>query len=815
MRSIVLSLSIAFVVWSPAVHEAAAELWRPAGFGGAGNFLSVHFDPSHPGVVYAASDVAGVFRSMDHGNTWELRSRGLANVEVSSFAVDPFDPATLYAGVGAFGESSRSGIYVSHDSGLTWQHLPDSYAKGITFRKYRTADAIAPDPGHQGVILSGSRDNGIWRSTDGGSSWTQVYDAPLTSAPLFNDGTIDDDPETASYSAPVSIVVFDPADPTIAYAGLYGFGVVRSTTGGVAGSWQLVNSGLPNEAMVKSVAIGGNDVLYAALATDGVYKTTNGGSSWQPANGGLPTLDEDAWVSSVAVDPSDPGKAYLTLATYDYANVWKTANGGATWAPRGDVSYDPVNDPTEMWAGDPTMSWYLTIDPHNHERIFYTGYWDIIRSDDGGEHWVTRIVGAQNTCVTDLAVDSQVPHALYATHMDAGLLSSADNGATWTMLLPPPGQYDPDLAGHYWRIVIAGAGNAKHYYTTCDPWERDCGKVLRSTDGAIWTTVHTQTRPAGSPDALMAGCMLGLAADPGNPSTLYFTQDGGQVFKSTDNGNTWSPTPGQPGYDAFTYALTVDENGQVFAGTHGGGLWRSGDGGSSWERVLQGQDWIYHAVASQGAVYATTDDANLHCSTDGGDTWHELTDFDLEDYGDGVGAHGMAISVDPDDPEHILFSRMDTWHPADAGAGVVESTDGGQTWSELNEGLRRLNVSALAATADGGLFLGTWGGGIWRHGDVGVLDDPGRTSMALRLLRISPNPSAGRTTLRFEADQRTPVKIGIHDLLGRTVAVLRKGCVPPGLHRVAWDASGLPPGTYVVRLEAGASVASERLVLRR
>ena len=76
--------------------------WQGIGFGGAGNFAGIHFDSSRPGVVYATSDVGGIFRSTDYGVTWEARNSGLGNLEVSSFAIDPFDSNTLYAGVGAF-----------------------------------------------------------------------------------------------------------------------------------------------------------------------------------------------------------------------------------------------------------------------------------------------------------------------------------------------------------------------------------------------------------------------------------------------------------------------------------------------------------------------------------------------------------------------------------------------------------------------------------------------------------------------------------------------------------------------------------------
>lgn len=693
--------------WTPAAQGAS---WRPAGFGAAGNFLGAYFDPHQPGVVYAASDVAGLFRSTDAGDTWEMRGVGLGNREISSFAVDPFDPDVLYAGTGAFSPTTKAGLYISRDAGLTWEHLESTYTHTIAFRKYRTIDALAPDPAQPGALLSGSRGRGIWRSTDGGDSWSQVYVPPLTTATLFNDGTVEDDPPLP-YPAPVSAIVFDPITPTTVYAGLNGAGVIVSRDRGMAGTWEPISDGLPLTATVTSLAVGDGGMIYAALGWDGVYRAGFIGDWWDPVNTSLPVTGPwGSFASSVAVHPEDEDIVYVTLATYDHANVWRTTDAGESWTPLGDVTYDPVNDPTESWAVGPTMSWRVSIDPHDFARLFFTGYWDIFRSTDGGERWQATIVGAQNTCVTDLDFDWETD-ALYATHMDAGLLKSTDQGATWEAVLPR--SWDATLAGHYWRVAIAGSGAGKRYYTTSDPWGTDYGQVLRSGDGLSWRVVFSQTRPAG---VWMGGAMLGLAVDPGDPATLYVTQDGGQVWRSTDGGEGWMPTAGQPGDDAFTYALTVDETGRVFAGTLHGGLWRSSDGGDAWEQVFDDHGSIYHVLAVGDALYATTgDDADLHRSTDGGDTWEPLTAFPYHDDGDGVPPHGMAVAADPNDPDHLLFGRMDTWHPVDAGRGVAESTDGGATWSTTNNGLGHRNVSALAVDPAGEVYAGTWCGGIWRR----------------------------------------------------------------------------------------------------
>jgi len=699
---------------SPTASQAT---WQPAGFGGAGAFVTVHFDPTQAGVVYVTSDVAGVFRSGDGGSTWTMRSLGLGNYEVSSFALDPFDANTLYAGVGAFANSSKAGIYVSRDAGLSWQHLSNTAANGIDFRIQRTVNAIAPDPHHQGVLVTGSRSNGLWRSTNGGVTWTQVFTPPTIDVPPFNStaGAVVVDGEGATYPAPVTVVRFAPNTPDLVYAGVYGVGVLKSSAGGVAGSWQPVNSGLPAQPTLHDLVIASDGALYLAAGQAGVYKSSNGGTSWQVVNGNLPV--NDVHVLSLAVHPTDRDTVYLAqertaTATTVHEAIWRTTDGGASWREVVDnIAPDPVHSPPDAWWFYPSQSWRVAVDPHDPDWLFYL-LGGIYRSTDGGTNWQNVIKGAQDTCVTDLLVDTDhpanQPDTLFATHMDAGLLASTDNGASWHMVSPTTVAQRDALAGHYWRIMLTKADGAKRYYTVVSPWARDYAQILRSSDGVNWQAVFTDPTPNASRGLGQSS----LAADPSQPGVLYFAQDGGVIFQSTDHGDTWQQTPGQPEGAAFN-DLLVDEAGRLFAATFWQGLWRSNDGGATWGRVFD-ERWLFGRLAhGGGAIYAGTEDGNLYRSRDGGTTWVNLTNVPAEEDSDGNGVYGVAVAVNPADPDHLLFSRADGWHSSDAGGGLLESRDGGQSWVAFNAGLGYPRANVLAFGSSDHRFAGTFCGGIW------------------------------------------------------------------------------------------------------
>jgi photosystem II stability/assembly factor-like uncharacterized protein len=248
------------------------------------------FDPVDPLRVYAGAFTgSGFFRSTDGGRTWSRREFGTPTLHTTGSAVDPADRtvyvATLQAG----------GIWKSTDLGETFQRV-DREVTGGPFLNLN-GRGIATDPGRPGVVFHASN-NGTWRSTDAGATWTRTS-------------------TLAAFSATV-----DPTDSRIVYVGTQTAGVLKSTDGGT--SFAAANVGLTTLRMGRAGSVvlhrSNPNMLYANTEGGGVFRSTDAGGSWSAVNGGLANLT----VFALAIDPSDPATLYAGTPT----GVFRTTTAG-------------------------------------------------------------------------------------------------------------------------------------------------------------------------------------------------------------------------------------------------------------------------------------------------------------------------------------------------------------------------------------------------------------------------------------------------------------------------------------------------------
>jgi photosystem II stability/assembly factor-like uncharacterized protein len=470
----------------------AGATWSPRTLGGFSLGLETTGfarDPSNSERIYAVSS-RGLLLSENGGVAWIFF--GDARVSFFSVAVDPANPAIVYAG-----NVTGFGLGKSVDSGATWEeangNLPVTPINGVGFFPAIRAVAVAPDGSAVDIATA---DDGLFRSTDGGTSWTAL--------------------EEGLYERSFHSLAFLPGQPpTTLLAGGNGGGVYRSADAGA--SWTKTSASL-NEALVSSVAASPvfAGTAYAA-AFDGVYATGDGGRTWSRASDALPAVPVAAVAvrTLVSLQPGDTETLYAaTLGT----GLQVSADGGP-WSrlealEDDDISsvlLDPTN-PTTLYAG--------TDHPYNGsnpQRVY--------KSVDSGASWQQTGLDAAGFSIDVLAVDPD--NAARVAAVSRGLLGffqSTDGGTSWTPVEP---------------ASECGGVNTLRYLSPGDGIVLGVTNgVCRSSDGGVTWTQHSVAPLASVED---------VEVDPVDPAVLWAGASpaiaggiGGGVYRSPDGGVTWS-----------------------------------------------------------------------------------------------------------------------------------------------------------------------------------------------------------------------------------------------------------------------------------
>jgi photosystem II stability/assembly factor-like uncharacterized protein len=390
--------------------------WHPVGLRGT-DVSALAVDPQHA-ILYAGTP-KGLLKTSDGGDTW--RAGGLESY-VSEIKLDPKRSATVYA-------ATSSGVHKSADGGRTWSVL-DAGPEGRD-----GVGALTFDPQDSATLYAGTG-AGVLKSTDSGRSWK------VSSAGMNGVG-VDE------LAAPV---------PGSAYALVNSQGVFKRT-GGV---WRPVNEGLTT-LVASALAVSPQTPATLYLATyGGMFKSTDGAESWRRIQ--TPPIPKMAFVSALAVDPDNPENVYA--GTTDYGDhivgrrpaVFKSSDGGATWQPAGRslpsgpdfvwmLAVDPL-DPRKVYAGTPLglfrwrdggATWdsplqrrqveSLAFDP-SKPATMYVGGSGVLKSTDGGATWRDLDGGFATSSVNAVAVNPHAPRVVYAGGAN-GLFVTVDGGETW------------------------------------------------------------------------------------------------------------------------------------------------------------------------------------------------------------------------------------------------------------------------------------------------------------------------------------------------------------------------------------------------
>lgn len=546
--------------------------------------------------------------------------------------------------------------------------------------------ALAVSPKNPGTLYAGTQ-GGVFRSTDGGANWNSVR-------PGFT-----------------SLVAVDPQDPSTVYAvDYYGGGLFKSTDSGQ--SWNALSSAPPIGTLAidpqnPSTLYAGPSNFYAggwiSYGWSGVSMSTDGGSSWNAVNSGLP-----ANARLLAFDPQSAKTLYAIGGSG--ALLFKTTDGGGSWSAPLRQKLIELNSSESATCDD--WGYYLALvtgrpaPGPDQIACFSDGNRDAVITADQYLADVVRDNALNSGIVggfSALVVDPKNSSTLYGGRNYGGIFISTDGGLSWNA----SNSGLPNRPGLGVGTLVLDPGNPGTLYATINGAE-----LYKSTDsGATWNAAGAGLTNYGA---------LSVAIDSQNPSVLYAGTTSG-VFKSTDGAASWSQS--NSGLSVtFVSALAVDpqNRGTLFAATqtggHPGGLFKSTDAGTSW--VDTGLQYTVDALAvapqTPALVYVASG-PGFFKSTNGGASWVSTGSF---------GYGSSRLIVDPQNAATLY---------AVTGAGIYKSTDAAANWSAVNSGLpftpyittlalNPQNSNTLYATTDqveynvngqSQIFRTTNGGGSW------------------------------------------------------------------------------------------------------
>ncbi len=739
------------VVYGPALVLSEAEgptptpdprfTWVRTGgpLGGLG--YDVRMRPDNPDIMYVTDAWAGVHMSTDGGGTWFPSNEGITTrtgesgdaIPVFCLTIDPHDYDTIWVGT-----QNVRGIFKSTDGGRTWTKMDNGVVEneGITFRGI-TVDPRSPDIVYAAAELSSWVRNGeprIGREFDmtGGVVYKSTDGGQNWTVIWRGDNLaryVWIDPRNSEVIY-VSTGIFDReaanSIPDSRTPG--GVGIIKSTDSGQ--SWTEVNRGLANLYVGTLFMHPKNpDILLAGTGNNQYYDREGVYLSTDGGETWQHTLINEN-INAVEFASSQPDIAYAGSA----GAVYRSQDGGRTWerVSGGEDGWGPPG----VRAGFPID---FQVDPRDPNRIFANNYGGgNFLSSDGGRTWTVASQGYTGAQVRDVAVDPTGPGRVFAAAR-SGLFLSNDGGGGWTGMSYPP------ASSLEWYVVAVDVTDPQHVLAA-NNWN---GAILQSHDGGYtWRPVSRRPAEEHSPELAEGMSWRAIAFAPSEPTTVYagtsaFYSAGtfddrmpaGGIYVSHDAGITWNEANDAISRDANVTALAIDPDDPqvVYAATGNHGLLKSSDGGGSWAAINQGLPGSPSALAvtvhpsRSNEVYAGLALAGLYRSQDGGATWQPSS------AGLNPEASVSDIVFDPTDPQVMYV--------ADRFSGVYRSSDGGATWFPTNNGLRTRVVNALAVSSDGQhLYAGTEGEGVFRLDLSGQPPQPAPTP--------APIPPTPTPTLR-------------------------------------------------------------------
>ncbi len=671
-----------------AVQTEFSQQWTNVAIGGGGYVTGIHIHPQDASLVYIQTDIGGFYRWLPAKNRWLPLTEQFPRSQFNFYggealALDPQNPDLVYIAVGLYRAYGEGALFKSRDRGATWEKSNLTVPMGGNEDKRWAGKRLAVSPADSNLLLFGSRQDGLWRSTNGGLDWSPVEG--LAARPEDGIG--------------VMAIAFAPGSKGRVYLSAYGDGVYESKDSGL--KWQrLTNS--PTQAMQLAVASDG--ILYATSAVSpGVSKYQHG--QWQEIT---PKQQANAAFNGLAVAPDRSERLLVSLDQTSDTQLFLSENGGATWrlVPRQLRNGVPWL-PDDFFA-DHTAA--IAFSPQVSQQAWLTDWFGVWRTDN---------IDAKPARWTNLPQGHEqvVSFTLIAPPQGALLLSGVADveGFVHERLDQFPAQrlgYGAN-GQHFFQdtysIAYSPANPLVMVRVGGNRWNETYSGATSTDGGRSW-----QRFPYFPRNTLP----LRVAVSATDPNTFIVITHDALPLKTSDGGRTWRPVKGLPkgpqGPWYWSMPLVADPvAGDRFYYYDGGILYRSEDSGDSFQRVnntipTTSELSILTAEPGQAAnLWVSLSDKGLFRSQDGGQTFTKVLAVQH--------SHLLAfgLPLQPNDPPAVyLYGSLDGLTE-----GIYLSEDRGQSWTSIREDLTPIgtqpNVMVASQQKPGLIFIGTNGRGIY------------------------------------------------------------------------------------------------------
>ena len=696
--------------------------WKNVKIGGGGYITGMKIHPQNNNIIYLRTDVGGAYRWNATIQEMEqiVNQREANYYGVAGIGLHPTNQNIIYLAVDRGNNASKSAILKSTDKGTTWEIIttPNDVKFGANGGRVgtnsddrdREGSPIAVDPNNANVLWVGSRNKGLWKLD--GTDWTRI--APTT----IPDNSVENS---------IRNVLFYPQNPNYIFVSYFEHGVYRSSDGGT--TFSLINGGTSDLEDVSDLSISANGTqLYAACRKKGIYRLNT------------PNSTNTSWINTNIPEASTTDYGYLMVTASPHANstliacpAHKSQNNfekfyvsndkGVNWEIKDNITVTSIydwNDGNEQ-GNHPSQ---LTFDPTNNGKVFYTcfsGLWHTsdYQNQNGSVDW-TNAMGRGHEEIVSSGL------AAFPTNSQGNKIAvnSADH-AGW--IISDTENYPlvdiKDLTSPSSGIV-KGAGStvcedfpSNLYVSSTTNWQNSNGYLLKSNDGG------GSFVPVSGYNTAWGKANLAVASN-GPSNVVVICNDG--IKYSFDAGDTFN--------DAFGFTKTItndvffphrplvadavlDNTFYIYERTTGE-VFRSVNGGVNWS--LQGtvpftfsnesnNFRITAAPKHGGHLWVNHHNHGLYRSTDGGATWNEVTTVDK--------AQALSLGkerVTNGYPTIYILGEL----PGDTEEWIYRSHDEGLSWERISDentlflGARLKHMVADRAEY-GKLYIGTGGLGIW------------------------------------------------------------------------------------------------------